>query len=94
METEPAVNKMTRFYSTCWQICTGLGELARLIRNANYLVIAKTDLEVHFQNKLLEKMVEFNLRSTTDLKQIDGAQTQLIFYIFRKGITCRYWSYC
>ena len=47
METEPAVNKTPRFYSTGWKIWTGLRETARLIRYANYLVLTKTDLEVH-----------------------------------------------
>ena len=58
--------------------------MAMLIRYANYLVLAETDLEVHFLNKLIEKTDEFTLRSRTDLKQIDGAQWQLISYKVRK----------
>ena len=93
MGTEPAVNKIPRFYSTGWQLSTGLWELARLIY-ANYLVLAKTDLKVHFQYKLLEKRDDFNLRSGTKLKQIDGAQRQLYSFKIRKDIADFYWSYC
>ena len=64
-----------------------------LIRYANYLILAKTDLEEHFKKKLLEKTDEFALRSRTDLKQIDGAQWQPISYKVRKCITFGYWSY-
>ena len=60
---------------------------------ANYLVLAKTDLEDHFQNKLLENTENFTTRSGTDLKQIDGTQRQLISYKVRKGNISGYWSY-
>ena len=33
------------------------------------------------------------MRSTTDLKQIDGAQWQRISYEVKKSITYGYWSY-
>ena len=59
----------------------------------NYLVLAKTDLEEYFENKLLEKTDEFVLRSRTDLQQIDGAQWKLISDKVRKGNIFGYWSY-
>ena len=64
-----------------------------LIRYANYLVLAKIDLEEYFKIKLLEKMDQFAICSRTDLEQIDGAQWQLISYKVIKGITSGYWSY-
>ena len=64
-----------------------------MIRYANYLVLAKTDLEEHFSNELLEKTGEFALRSRTDLKQMDGPLWQLISHKVRKGITFDYRSY-
>ena len=38
-------------------------------------------------------MDKFTPRSRTDLKQVDGAQWQLINYKVRKSITSGYWSY-
>ena len=40
-----------------------------VIRYANYLVSTKTDLEIHLQNKLLEKTDDYILRSSANLKQ-------------------------
>ena len=76
-----------------WQLSIGLGEIARLIRYANYLVLAKIDLEDYFKIKLLETTDKMTIRSRTDWKQIDSAQWQLISYKVRKGITSLYWSY-
>ena len=68
--------------------------MARLIRYANYLVLAKIDLEDYFKIKLLEKTDKLTIRSRTDLKQIDGAQWRLISYKVRKGIFFGHRSYC
>ena len=48
------------------QLWTGLREIARLIRYANYLVLAKTDLDTCFCNKQLEKTDEYILRPSAN----------------------------
>ena len=65
-----------------------------LIRHADYLVLAKTDLEVHYEKKLLGTTDDYFLRPSKSLKQIDGAQRQLNSCNVREGITFHYWSYC
>ena len=47
-------------------------------------MLAKIDLEEYLEIKLLEKTDKFTIRSRTDLRQIDGAQGQLIFYRLEK----------
>ena len=58
-----------RFYSMGWQLWTGLTKFARLIRYANYLVLTKTDLDVHSYNEPREKTVDYIFRPSANLKR-------------------------
>ena len=55
-----------------------------MIRKANYLIIAKTDLDNNLHHKLLEKADIYTLRPSTKVKkikrQIGGVQIQLKSY--------------
>ena len=65
IETELVVNKTPSFSYTGWQLWTSQGEIVRLIRYADYLVLAKTDWDNYLYDSLLEKTDYSILRFNT-----------------------------